>query len=802
MTGVTKRNNMSYTMLKEEKFGIFCRCCMRQPSRAPNSDDYIYIPSQPTQGSESDAMFGPMRLRQIPMTVLLVFSKEDSQSDGFWWACDKAGFKCNIAHNTESVMEACLEKQYDVIIIDTRHSKSFDPEALCRSLKATKSSEHAVIIAVTKKHTSDKEEPSIAPLLSAGFNRRYIENLNVGTCLNELLSIEQHDVRLQHKVRAAGALFTALDNCHEGIHITNEHRETQYINPACERLLGYTCEETQGKDITELLRSDKNKQDLEETINSQVKKGKHWEGAYYIKRKNGQHILHHCYTTPVMAKLGKVRHTVSIRSTHDHNNMPVDRYKDGELTQNGGIHSFPKRRESVARIHSMTIEAPITKVINIINAAQENSPMMVSQALDKVLEILRTSELYSPHLQTQQVREEDQMTSDYVGGLMTGTVKRRSSYGIDVKTSHGHTPHIPKTIKTLSQIPVEIQNATRDEAKWDFNVLNLEEVSNKRPLVYLGLKTFARFGVCSFLNCSETVLHNWLQIIEANYHSKNSYHNSTHAADVMQASAYFLERERIKAIFDQMDEVAALIAAVIHDVDHPGRTNSFLVNSGDRLAFLYNDLAVLESHHVALAFQITSKDDDVNIFKNMDRDDFRALRQSVIDMVMATEMTKHFEHLSKFVSSINKPPGREEEDSVHSGRGTPESSTSISHLNTPENRTLIKRMLIKCADVSNPTRPLYLCKEWALRIAEEYFSQTEEEKEKGLPVVMPVFDRKTCSLPKSQVSFLDFFIHQMFDAWDAFCDCGELISYLQNNYQYWKEQQELQEQQEKQDTSL
>lgn len=67
-----------------------------------------------------------------------------------------------------------------------------------------------------------------------------------------------------------------------------------------------------------------------------------------------------------------------------------------------------------------------------------------------------------------------------------------------------------------------------------------------RPLIYLGLKTFARFGVCEFLNCSETTLRSWLQIIEANYHSSNPYHNSTHAADVLHATAYFLCKERIK----------------------------------------------------------------------------------------------------------------------------------------------------------------------------------------------------------------------------------------------------------------
>lgn len=43
--------------------------------------------------------------------------------------------------------------------------------------------------------------------------------------------------------------------------------------------------------------------------------------------------------------------------------------------------------------------------------------------------------------------------------------------------------------------------------------------------------------------------------------------------------------------------------------------------------------------------------------------------------------------------------------------------------NFPDNQTLIKRMMIKCADVANPCRPLELCIEWAGRISEEYFAQ-------------------------------------------------------------------------------
>lgn len=62
-----------------------------------------------------------------------------------------------------------------------------------------------------------------------------------------------------------------------------------------------------------------------------------------------------------------------------------------------------------------------------------------------------------------------------------------------------------------------------------------------------------------------------------------------------------------------------MIAATVHDVDHPGRTNSFLCNAGSELAVLYNDTAVLESHHAALAFQLTNRDSKSNIFKNIDR---------------------------------------------------------------------------------------------------------------------------------------------------------------------------------------
>ncbi|XP_073509210.1 high affinity cAMP-specific and IBMX-insensitive 3',5'-cyclic phosphodiesterase 8A isoform X2 [Phyllobates terribilis] len=776
-----------------------------------NSVPGLFIKSSNTstyKAAVTEVQFGPMRLHQDQLQVLLVFAKEDSQSNGFCCACEKAGFKSNIAKTPESALESFLDKHHEIIIIDHRHSRCFDAEALCRSIRATKPSENAVIIAVVRRQ-SDRDETSIMPLISAGFTRRYVENPNVMACYNELIQLEYGEVRAQLKLRACNSLFTTLEKSQEAIEITNADHKIQYVNPAFESMMGYQKDELYGKELIEVPLNEK-KSDFLDSINSCIKTGKEWEGVYYAKNKNGDNIQQNVKIIPVFGHRGKIRHYVSIsRPCNDNNKVEKQcervqaesqtdiqscRHKDrrkGSLdvrstTSRGSDGSSQRRHSSMARIHSMTIEAPITKVINIINSAQENSPMPVAEALDRVLEILRTTELYSPQLGT---KDEDPHTSDLVGGLMTDGLRRLSGneYIFSAKQVHPSSGHLISSL-SLTDIPPRIAQAMENEEDWEFDIFELEAATHKRPLVYLGLKMFARFGVCSFLNCPEVTLRSWLHVIESNYHSSNSYHNSTHSADVLHATAYFLCKERVKQSVDQIDEVAALIAATVHDVDHPGRTNSFLCNAGSELAILYNDTAVLESHHAALAFQLTTRDDKCNIFKNMERNEYRTLRQAIIDMVLATEMTKHFEHVNKFVNSINKPLAALEEN----GGSISDDDSVKNILTSPENRILIKRMLIKCADISNPCRALEQCIEWAGRISEEYFAQTDEEKRQGLPVVMPVFDRNTCSIPKSQISFVDYFITDMFDAWDAFADLPNLMQHLDNNFKYWKSLDERQ----------
>lgn len=75
------------------------------------------------------------------------------------------------------------------------------------------------------------------------------------------------------------------------------------------------------------------------------------------------------------------------------------------------------------------------------------------------------------------------------------------------------------------------------------------------------------------------------------------YHNNLHSADVAHSTSVLLDTLQI---FSPLEVFAAVVAAIVHDVDHPGRTNTFLVKRGAPLALLYNDRSVLENHHVSV----------------------------------------------------------------------------------------------------------------------------------------------------------------------------------------------------------
>ena len=150
---------------------------------------------------------------------------------------------------------------------------------------------------------------------------------------------------------------------------------------------------------------------------------------------------------------------------------------------------------------------------------------------------------------------------------------------------------------------------------------------------------------------------------------------------------------------------------------------------------MYNDESVLENHHLAVAFKLLQADER-NIFAHLTSKQMKTLRKMVIDMVLATDMSKHMQLLADLKTM------------VESKKVT---GNNIIMLESYDDRIQVLQNMIHCADLSNPTKPLDIYMKWTDRIMEEFWRQGDKEHDLGLEV-SPMCDRRVASVEKHQVS--------------------------------------------------
>ncbi|KAM3963246.1 phosphodiesterase 8 [Aphomia sociella] len=733
-----------------------------------------------------------------PLELLCVFPERASRvCAAACTAATRAGGEARGVRGPREALDALRRdvdtRQPHVIVIDARQPQALDAILLARAIRGTKNTQHIILIAVVKKSAYLKDDFAVLPYLEAGYNRVMVETLSATAWCAEMLQARAAAATARAQIGAVAALAAAADRSRDLVAVTDDQQRILLTNKAWSRVLGWRVEEGP-RPLTETAGG--------EALRLASSGARDWEAPVTLRRRAAPDpILLPCRG----ATVALTRNTSHIVFVCEPTNVV-----EGERGR-GSLHSIRRgsldvrsvasdglRRTSLAKLQGLPLEAPITKVITLLSAATEGAPPSTVACIERAVDMLRTSELYSPQMKDEpKLRVEDPIATDLIGALLA-----REQPNTNLCYMQGPSTNVPSSRRSSNDSTVNRQtNRTNIKHKtsgqlrelldtalnWDFEIFRLEELTRCRPLAHLGFILMgggSRFDICSTLECDERTLLNWLTTIETNYHSKNSYHNSTHAADVLQAVAFFLEKERLKCLLEPIEAAAALVAAAAHDVDHPGTSSTFLCNSMHPFAILYNDISVLESHHAALTFKLTLSDDRVNIFKNLDREMFKTIRHNVIDMILATEMTKHYEHLAKFVNVFYATSNGSKEDGIQSEEPLALDTTALSQ---PENLVLVKRMMIKCADVSNASRPQKFAFEWAKRIADEYFLQTDEEKARDLPVVMPMFDRATCSIPRSQLGFIDYIIINMMEAWAAFIDMPELVNHARSNHQRWRE---------------
>ncbi|KAH3766236.1 cAMP-specific 3',5'-cAMP phosphodiesterase 4 [Pelomyxa schiedti] len=301
--------------------------------------------------------------------------------------------------------------------------------------------------------------------------------------------------------------------------------------------------------------------------------------------------------------------------------------------------------------------------------------------------------------------------------------------------------------------------------KWSFDLFEYTQTAEAHTLSTIACLLLRHHGLIEEFEIDEATFMAFAIVAEQNYVDTNPYHTSLHAADVMQAVHWLMCTELLCNI-PPLEKLALLIAALAHDLCHPGVNNNFLVSSMDPLAIQYNDQSVLESMHAARLFQLL-KQENLNFLKHLSIDQFRLFRKSVITLILSTDMAKHLEVIGEFNSILK-----------------------VSHFDSgnSQHRLALERVVLKVADISNVSRPWKIASVWANKVVAELFGQGDKEKSLKMDV-SPFMDRHNTNQAKMQSTFIQFVMMPLLDPLAGVMpEVSELISNAKMNISSWQQQ--------------
>ena len=309
---------------------------------------------------------------------------------------------------------------------------------------------------------------------------------------------------------------------------------------------------------------------------------------------------------------------------------------------------------------------------------------------------------------------------------------------------------------TLSSLPSNLFT-------WDFNVIEITDL----PCLCLSMMKLAESlpGIPQGLD--NQVLASYIQEVSTSYNLV-PFHNFQHAACVTHVLYMLIMETEVYKILGDNKTFGLFLSAIVHDVDHPGNTNTFEVNRGTELAMIYNDKSVLENHHCATAFRLMRKS-NCGVLSNLDVVAVREIRKVMVTSVLATDMAIHFQMVSDIEKKI--PQGDE-----------------MNNYDEDNDKLFLCSVLLHAADLSNPLRRFDMTKTWAMRVAEEFNNQIEKEKELGLPFLSFMSTPDEVSLCRNEIGFGSHVVMPFVkNVGLLFPQLKYLQSNLNSNIDKWKE---------------
>ncbi|XP_075889273.1 3',5'-cyclic-AMP phosphodiesterase 4D isoform X2 [Nelusetta ayraudi] len=395
----------------------------------------------------------------------------------------------------------------------------------------------------------------------------------------------------------------------------------------------------------------------------------------------------------------------------------------------------------------------LTHLSEMSRSGNQVSEFISSTFLDK------QHEVEMPQPQTQKEKE----TKDQPMSEISGVKKLQHSTSL----ANANIPRFGVKTEKEDELAKELEHVN----KWGLNVFKISEFSGNRPLTVMMHTIFQERDLLNMFKIPLDTFITYLMTLEDHYRHDVAYHNNIHAADVAQSTHVLLSTPALEAVFTDLEILAAIFASAIHDVDHPGVSNQFLINTNSELALMYNDSSVLENHHLAVGFKLL-QGENCDIFQNLTKKQRQSLRKMVIDIVLATDMSKHMNLLADLKTMV-------ETKKV--------TSSGVLLLDNYSDRIQVLQNMVHCADLSNPTKPLQLYRQWTDRIMEEFFSQGDRERERGMEI-SAMCDKHNASVEKNQVGFIDYIVHPLWESWADLVnpDAQDILDTLEDNREWYQ----------------
>ncbi|CAI2736210.1 unnamed protein product [Schistosoma spindalis] len=294
---------------------------------------------------------------------------------------------------------------------------------------------------------------------------------------------------------------------------------------------------------------------------------------------------------------------------------------------------------------------------------------------------------------------------------------------------------------------------------WDFNIFHLKRITSNYTIRDIGLQIMNEYDLFHKLKLNYFMMARIFSSIEAAYHNFNPYHTALHAADVLQAMHCFISQSQLLTILSPTEIFASLLAAALHDADHPGVNQSYLEKTGDFLVDLYKSVSVLEKHHAKFGLCILQEN---GLSNALELKDWEFMRDCFLKLIPATDITYQGVYQKQF------------KDLTNYHMANPSLSYTIS------DRLLIMQMALKCSDISNPCRIWPICKEWAIRVCCELFCQGDRERFQWSLQPIPTMDRTKFTLARVQIGFIRDMVKPLLTGWHEFFQNNLTLKILQN----------------------